>query len=586
MYIGGGGVRIPGGASFSGGGVAVFQASQDSWFHHNTQFLVTGSAPNVFTRHDPGATIQLNTDETALSIEAVSHALGGSAPHEVGIWVNKVYNQTVIFTATDVKQTQAVTLPAGQKLVEIVEMGAYVTGITSKYTPVIQGTPVASLIVVGDSISVGETASPVLLGWDLLWRQSQTLYDSVPIFGQSGQLLHGIVTPAGTFTATVAHIMAGCTGSKFREVYIALGVNDFNAFGTSGTAASHATEMGQLLDAIHAADPTVRCLVQTLILFQNVAEGSEGVNAQGELPSLWRSSIAAVVAARSTFCALVDGRTLVTPGNVSDPHPTTAGHAQYAVNVVPYLRPYIEKTAPEVFTGGATVTNPVPDPRTIAGIQALFVPDTSNAVADGTAAATVANLDTATGHALWDATQATAGQRPLIKTGQSPNGKRVLRFDGIDDLIRPAGSVTLAQTWHLFFFAKILTKVVGAQIHDGVSASNTAALITLSTATPPALRVSAGVNLNANSGSQPNFNTQFQLIEVLWKGASSTITMGGVVQATGDAGAAAANGFTWGCRGDGATAFCANFDLAGAAYFNRELTGTDLANMRIWSASL
>lgn len=68
------------------------------------------------------------------------------------------------------------------------------------------------------------------------------------------------------------------------------------------------------------------------------------------------------------------------------------------------------------------------DPLSVANLQ-LYLLSSTQAGANGAALGTWSDLS---GNAR-DATQATAGRKPIIRDGFSPNGSRMIEFDGSDD---------------------------------------------------------------------------------------------------------------------------------------------------------
>lgn len=307
----------------------TLRAYQDSWVHDTGSFTPRGTVPNNYTAHDVFARYALNTGELALYVQAL--APSGVADFEgnvLTIWVNKVLYQTITVSVFDVQQQYVIPLPVGaNKLVEIDEHFVYVTAITTVARPTDASTPAHSLVWVGDSITAGYVASPVSQCYAEQWKHQQTAgFDAVYCLAVAGNTLGGYTT------TTFVNALLPCTlGTSSAWGYFELGINDYINAGL--TAAAWGTLAGQCIDASRVARPNLKWYLQTLLLSQ-----SDGVaNVKGNIPQDFRDALATVQSARSSFCVLIDGKSLCPLVDIANPHPTTTGHQIITSNLLPIL---------------------------------------------------------------------------------------------------------------------------------------------------------------------------------------------------------------------------------------------------------
>lgn len=325
-----------------GGGTAaaaVLRATADNWFYGTGLWTATGVAPNDYKLHDTLAYLQLTTSETAITVEAVPFVVAGSAPSSVGIYVNGVYNQTLLFNgAAGVKASLPATLPAGPKTVKLIELGVGITGVTSVVAPTIPSAPAKSLVVIGDSISVGYIPAGtgnIFLGWPNLFREAG-VYDRVTDFARASDLLANHYGPYGGegFATFAARIVARCTGTVKKAVYCNFGVTDYVGPPVLPMVANYQTFLASLYDEIHALDASIVIYAQTI-----TTTTVEGVaNSDGKTPADFRAAKTTVAGARASYVTVVDGTTILSLANLQDSvHPNVTGAAQIAAALVPIV---------------------------------------------------------------------------------------------------------------------------------------------------------------------------------------------------------------------------------------------------------
>lgn len=138
-------------------------------------------------------------------------------------------------------------------------------------------------------------------------------------------------------------------------------------------------------------------------------------------------------------------------------------------------------------------------------------------------------------------TQASSTLRPLYKAS-GPNSQPYLQFDGVDDYL--ACAFTLTQPSHWFLVYRVRT--VGASgshdtIADGGSGGN---YNQIATDTTVRTYIYAGAVLSYN---QIIANNAWAVLSVLFNGSSSEIRENGTQRASGNAGTNAGGGITLGC---------------------------------------
>lgn len=175
------------------------------------------------------------------------------------------------------------------------------------------------IVVYGDSISVGASASPgCLKGWTGILKATR----NVLVEGWGYRKLQDDGSTAGART-TFANLIAAYTPSI---VWLAIGTNDYALIG-SWNAASFGTAYADLLDKLNTALPSAVIYCQTPI-----TRTGEGANGAGSTMAEYRTAISDAVSTRTAYATLVDGTAWTIP-LADGVHPTSAGHAEYAAQV-------------------------------------------------------------------------------------------------------------------------------------------------------------------------------------------------------------------------------------------------------------
>ncbi len=278
------------------------------------------------------AAVELTTEATELIVDSWND-LYGSHPSltRLGIYVDGVYNQSVTPAGTGTRQN-TISLPAGPKLVSIVNgpqsrpsgdpKGCWVTRIEGN-EPIQQVIrPASRVLVYGDSISVGDAASPVMQdAW--VMRLRAALHPlSVALEGWGYRSLHEDCQTEEQRKAFVRRVMA----YNPQTLWLAIGTNDYGL--NRWAAAAFGAAYADLLDRLHAAMPALRIYAQTPLV-----RATETANGSGSTMGDYRTQITTALSSRS-WATLIDGTAILTTGDLGDGvHPTTAGHGIYATHV-------------------------------------------------------------------------------------------------------------------------------------------------------------------------------------------------------------------------------------------------------------
>lgn len=147
-----------------------------------------------------------------------------------------------------------------------------------------------------------------------------------------------------------------------------------------------------------------------------------------------------------------------------------------------------------------------------------------------------------------DLAQATTTKQPPYSTSGGPNSTPMVGpFDGVDDFLR--ATFTQAQPIHRWVVAIVnATPVAGETCMDGAT-GNTARFLSAGVTT------TASINAGSSLAQSPTADiSAFQICELQFNGASSSLRVGNSTAATGNAGTASPNGIILGMFGDQASA--------------------------------
>lgn len=287
---------------------------------------LSGSAPNQYYRCDWFSRVVIQTSSTSLIVEAVP--LGSGAYDEISLWVNGVYNQTLTFTgAINTKQQLTATLPAGDKIVELVN-DAFLTGISAaSYTIQLPPVAVASRLVEwGDSIGRGYYASPFGSSHMPNGIRQSGRYGGCTNLCNPGDALFNYEAAIPALVTFILARFADCSAGT-RVLFLEMVTNDYGL--DQWSASSWAPVYASLLDQLHAADPALRILC-------NKGLARTDIGAQPVHGSTFADFQSGVVTAASTrsWCQVLTVPSYTTADLVDNVHPNNGGHAKIAAAVV------------------------------------------------------------------------------------------------------------------------------------------------------------------------------------------------------------------------------------------------------------
>lgn len=292
-----------------------------------------GVAPNQYVEHNVNAVVRFrSTSRIVLLSIRQDYA---SSDIGVGVYVDGAFREAVRPSVADgTVQVMQINLPAGDKLIEIYESTgmSFGTPVRGTWMPTIQAgdvrvaSPVATrrLAMYGDSIIVGAVAVPEAQN-SLMPRLRADYPGRVAAEAFNGRIL-GTEPDIPGLAALMVQLLFDATT---RDMWLAIGTNDYAA---STPLATFAARYAQLVDAVLAADPTVRVWCQSPLLRTDGAETTNnGVGAT--LPD-YRTQVSTMCATRPRT-TYVDGHALVAAGDLSGDglHPSTAGFAVYKAAV-------------------------------------------------------------------------------------------------------------------------------------------------------------------------------------------------------------------------------------------------------------
>ena len=569
-------------APIGGSNPFAIQTAQNGWAWDTAVFTPTGSPPNDYVDHDNFAryVLDMPASATRLDIQAV---VASSDRAYVGVYVNGNYYTQATFSGVGTKTVQSVTLPVtngATKRIELEEM-ALVTGLGGPVTILSATTPQRRIFFWNASLGAGYLASPFFNAVGPTLRHIVETQYAVRVHGIYGQSLHGLAATSGQRATLAATFAANLEGTVSNDLWLcSIAYNDQST--SQWLASDYKTAYKDLIQRIQALVPGVTVWVQSSIPL-GIADVA---NTFGEKLSDFRAIESTMVTELGAGVNFVDGTAMgLNAANFPDNlHPSSSEHQKWAAYIAGRFNFSKATITGDAFsstistTASLTVTNPASDPSTIGGGAAICSnPQPSihlPSSVDGLAVDKLPNLGSQ--GATADITQATGSKQPLRKDGLSPNGKRGVLFDGVDDFLRVTG-LTLNQVTHVFVVGQGVVGAIGSTVCDGGSSQT--GRYSQSNA--------SGTNMNMNAGTSrstgavcPAITTAFKA-ELLWNGANSTLIINGITElAAGNSGSNNMSGVTLGCRGDGLGAF--NGYIFDYAAFTSELTGGALISMRAY----
>lgn len=298
-----------------------------------------GTDKNPYIRTTSGARLVYSTDATTVDVTHYNDIYGTfPSDAKIGVRIDGVDYGTIAATAAGEQTESGYALGAGTKTVEFINggqsspsggppasvFGTFVRSLSfnSSATDITSSEPSSPRIwVYGDSITSGFNADEVPLeGWVQLLRNA---YNGSVINDSWGyRALYRDASTAAARTDFAAYV-ATLSPSI---IWLAIGTNDYGL--SLWTAANFGTAYAALLDALHTVLPSATIYCQTPI-----TRSVETANGVGSTMAQYRTEITTASNARSGYCVTIDG-TAWTIALDDGVHPTTAGHATYAAEVI------------------------------------------------------------------------------------------------------------------------------------------------------------------------------------------------------------------------------------------------------------
>lgn len=311
----------------------IFWVAQPDQVFNN---LLSSQGADSAYRLSPFSRMRFVTDASSIDVNMVGDIQGTFPQYAtISVFVNGSYYADILATSTGMRRyTQG--LPAGSgKTIELVSglqsrpgaavLGTYIRNVVfsqNNNTSRLAVPTNSPILLYGDSLAVGGNATrPSTDAW---FMKIASVYSGGAICEAFGyRALSDDCVDAASRTAFAAKLAS--VGPPI--IWIAIGTNDYG-LATQG-AASFGTAYADLLDKLHALLPSTRIYCQTPLT--RFVPASEATNAVGSSLPNYRTQIATAQSARSGYCILVDGPSILSSGDMDTDgiHPTTSGHANY-----------------------------------------------------------------------------------------------------------------------------------------------------------------------------------------------------------------------------------------------------------------
>lgn len=219
------------------------------------------------------------------------------------------------------------------------------------------------------------------------------------------------------------------------------------------------------------------------------------------------------------------------------------------------------------------VADPTLEPNEIVGLKQWLIADTAASFTFSTGAV-VSQWNDESGQSN-HVSQATVGKQPT-RVAAALNGKAVVRFDGVNDLLACTYGATLTQPTTVMLVAKSAVNEE-AYLFDGSTSSNRHAVFFA----PTTFRWSyyAGTTVNSSTGS----DTSFHVIAAIFNGTGSTLRIDGVEVSSSTPGTGTMAGITLGSNQ--AETLPLEGDIAEVVVWNTALSLRDMKQMEAYLAN-
>lgn len=276
-------------------------------------------------------TVPVGTTSVLVSaVPSINPALASQKFTDCAVYIDGVYSTTLTFTgALGFKQTRAIALDGAAHTLEIDEKASVVAlvGVGGAVTIVPPVAPATRVVCYGDSITYGFPGD-LSKAWATLMRHALGATYGTTIWGISGKQGSSDMASSPLVTATVAALVSMFDGTSKNILIDAFGTNDYGI--GSQPASTYQTNLGNLFDALHTALPALKIVKVTPFL----RTGDTVPNSSGSTLANFRTADATVVSARSSYCTLVSGPSILLDSTstylVDGLHPNNFGYGLIA----------------------------------------------------------------------------------------------------------------------------------------------------------------------------------------------------------------------------------------------------------------
>lgn len=313
---------------------------------------------------------QSNFAHFIFTTNATSVTIGGTTSiytsypqfSHLGVRVNGVNQSPLVFT-TNGSQSFTVSLGAAgtTRTVEIISgaqskpsgtvIGSFIDSVTyantASFSVTTPTTQTNRILVYGDSIAAGGNATnPEIETYTPLLRNTYGFSVMNEAWGY--RALYDDTNTSGLRSTFISRI----AGYAPATIWLAIGTNDYGL--SKQNATNFGTAYAATLDDLHTALPSARIICQTPIV-----RSSESANSFGNTLGDYRNQISTVCNARQ-WTTLVDGSAFLTISDLEDGvHPSTSGHAKYAlaINNILTEKPTLTTSAASSLTSSSAILN-------------------------------------------------------------------------------------------------------------------------------------------------------------------------------------------------------------------------------------
>lgn len=310
------------------------------------QFSYPGRAGTGFTERSVGGYVEFRTTATSIDIKIGGNYSTATSTidkqSECPVLVDGVYNQSVQLTVDNTTQTYNITLPAGEKIVRLVngyatlsassllypDNGVYIQGVVAGTAIEIKKPVVPDTLrmFIGNSITAGYDADhPGATDFVSLFREEDG-WNTINYSWGGRRIMTSNSTEADQMADVVSDMM---NATVKNEVLLLLGTNNWQSFGGQ-TKATFKTYYGNFLDALHTLRPDIIIYCVSPLNRSNYNDA----NSQGAFIEDFVDAIEELLVTRA-WAYFIYGKNLASLANMPDGlHPNDTGNDEFHDNLL------------------------------------------------------------------------------------------------------------------------------------------------------------------------------------------------------------------------------------------------------------